>query len=416
MLKQLMIGVCKASCELIQEAKSRGVYTIVAGPENEGRTVESLAADEYWNIDTSDVDLLEKKCREERIDAVINGISTFNIGVCMELAKRLNLPCYATPDAWHYTIDKYDFKKICREVGVPVAKDYYVSDPPTKEELEKIQFPVVVKAVDLSANRGMSYCYREEDIKPACEYARSLSNSSNVVIEKMLEGSEYTAHYAVADGNASLINFCRMFSQTGYPGNCYSITTSQTDQLENYLDNVHSYILKFIKKAGIKEGVCWFEMMLDKDGHLYVLEMGYRMSGDLYAIPMREVCGFDTYKWLNDISLGVKHTKKDLPRQMDRLPNRIGTSYILWSNNINGKVTTIKGLDEVSRIPGVYIDNILKAGSQVRAYQYLAVFLIISADVDELIQTIRLINRTVEIEVDNKDAVIRFTDYQKLSQ
>ncbi len=414
MEKLLMIGVCKGSRELIADAKSRDIYTVVVGPESEGRTVGSLQADEYWNMDTADIDALEEKCRTEEITAVINGISTFNISVCMELARRLGLPCYCTPKAWHYTVDKYDFKKLCREVGVPVAKDFYVSNPATKKELERIQFPVVVKAVDQSANRGMSYCYNVEDIQPACDLARSVSASSNVVIEKMLEGTEYTAHYAVADGRAALIDFCCMYSQTGFPGNCYSITTTETDQLENFLTEVHPALVKFIDKAGIKEGVCWFEMMLDRDAHLYVLEMGYRMSGDLFAIPMRDVCGFDTYKWLNDISLGIKHEVKDLPKSLDSIPDRIGTTYILWSNSVQGTVSKIEGLEKLAKYPGIYIDNILKVGSQIRAHQYLVVILIDSANVDELVKTIQMINKVVKIEVNDEDAVIRFTDFHKL--
>lgn len=415
MMKQLMIGASEGSKELVAEAKKRGVYTIVAGENNKERSLESIGADEKWVMDTTKVDELEKKCKEEEIGAIINGISTYNIIVCMELAERLSLPCYVTPNAWHYTVDKYDFKKLCREVGVPVARDFYVSDPPTKEELKRIQYPVVVKAVDLSSNRGMSYCYGPADIKPACDYARSLSASTNVVIEKMLEGTEYTAHYAIADGKAVLVNFCCMFSQTGYPGNCYSITTSETDELDNYLSEVHPSILRFIERAGIKEGVCWFEMMLDTDGHLYVLEMGYRMSGDLYAIPMREICGFDSYKWLNDISLGIKHSHDDLPNQMCCLPDRIGTTYILWSNEKTGTVLKIEGFEKVESLPGVYVDNVLKVGSQIDSYQYLAIILINSKDVNELISTIDYINKVVKIEIeDYEDVIIRFTDFQRI--
>ena len=54
-------------------------------------------------VDTSEIDLLERKCRENRVTAVINAISTFNVGVAMELSKRLNLPCYCAPSAWNYT-------------------------------------------------------------------------------------------------------------------------------------------------------------------------------------------------------------------------------------------------------------------------------------------------------------------------
>ena len=67
MIKQLTIGICKGCKQLIADAKKRGVYTIVAGPEIEGRTAESLNADEYWNMNTSDIDALEKNVSKKML-------------------------------------------------------------------------------------------------------------------------------------------------------------------------------------------------------------------------------------------------------------------------------------------------------------------------------------------------------------
>lgn len=417
MKKQLMIGICKGSKQLIDDAKSRGVYTIVAGPKTGGRTVSSLGADEYIEMDTSNIEALEQICRQEKIEAIICGISTFNIGICIELSKRLGLPFYATGYNWRYTIDKYAFKQLCRETNVPVAKDYFVSDPPTEEELNLIEFPVVVKAVDQSANRGMSYCTKRQEIVPACDYAKSVSNSTNVVIEKKLEGTEYAVHYAIADGEPVFTNFCCMVSQPGYPGNCYSITSTETDRLPVYLQEVHPHIVDFIKKAGIREGVCWFELMADTDGHLYVLEMGYRMSGDLFSIPMKQVCGFDEYKWLNDISLGIKHTVNSLPKIPMKLPERIGTSYIIWSNEKSGTISRLDGLKEVEQLKGITIDNILHVGSAFHAYQYMVVILIESDTLEELIEQIRQINQLVKIEDEHGENIaIYYDDFATLKR
>ena len=410
MKKLLVLGSNTGCFQLIEEAHRRGIHTIAAGPISSKRQMSSLGADEIWDIDTSAIEELEKKCREQGVDAVINGISAFNTEACMELARRLNLPFYATPESWHYTVNKYDFKALCRKTGVPVAKDYFVNNPPTDAELNQIQFPVVVKAIDLGANRGMSYCYKKEDIEPACNYARSLSKSDLVVIEKMLQGTEYAAHYAVAEGEASLINFCCMLSQPGYPGNCYSVTSTETDQYENYMKELHPHLLDFIRAAGIREGVCWFEMMLDTDGHLYVLEMGYRMSGDLFAIPMNSVCGFDSYQWLVDIAMGIRHLREDLPKPMTELPERCGTSYIIWSKNYQGKITRLSGLEEVARLPGVTVDCVLREGSEVNPYQYLVIIPIDSPDSESLIQTIEQINKLVEIEGEQGENIAIFYD------
>ncbi len=249
---------------MVEYAKSQGIYTIVTDYLQPEDSRAKLLADEYWMISTGDYDALEKKCREEEVNAICSGIAAFNIEASLELCKRLDLPRYcdfepwhytmnkgdfkalcrecnvpvATDyflsnslelckrldlprycdfEPWHYTMNKGDFKALCRECNVPVATDYFLSNHPSEEELQKIQFPVVVKAVDQSANRGMSYCFTKEEIIPAIDYAHTFSKSENVIIERMLHGIEYTAYYALAEGEASLVNLFCDLAQPGHP-------------------------------------------------------------------------------------------------------------------------------------------------------------------------------------------------------
>lgn len=167
MKKLLMLGTSKASCEMIEYAKSQGIYTIVTDYLAPEKSKAKLIADEYWMISTGDFDTLEKKCREEHIDGVCSGISTFCIPATMELCKRLGLQAYCTPESWHYTMNKYDFKALCRSCNVPVATDYFVSNPPTEEELNNIKFPVVVKAVvteEMLESKTIRECIQAFDI------------------------------------------------------------------------------------------------------------------------------------------------------------------------------------------------------------------------------------------------------------
>ncbi len=412
MEKLLMLGSTgRGTTELLKEAKSRGIYTIITDNLTVEQAPVKKIADEYWMISTNEVDLLEQKCREEGISGITNGISTFNISITMELCKRLGLPCYSTPQSWYYTIDKRAFKDLCIKHKVPVAKDYYISKHPTDEELNSIQFPVVVKAVDLSANRGMSYCKNKEEVVKACEYARSLSASDTVIVEKMLQGREYSAWYVMADGEICFLTFGVMLSQTGYPSNCYSITTTCTDRKDQFLKEVNPYVIEALKNAGCKEGIGWIEMMLDTDGHFYVLEMGYRMSGDMLALPYCDVYGFNSYKWLIDIAMGVKHTSSDLP--FNAQEKGIACSYILWSKE-GGTVSSITGLQTIQNIKTLNIDSRLRVGDKVAAHQYLVVITFVAKDCEDMCSIIDKINHSVHICNENEDIIIRYVDFDVL--
>lgn len=85
MEKLLMLGTSLASEEIVKYAKSQGVYTIVTDYLEPEKSTAKLISDEYWMISTGELDVLEKKCREENITSVMCGCSEFNLEMTMEL-------------------------------------------------------------------------------------------------------------------------------------------------------------------------------------------------------------------------------------------------------------------------------------------------------------------------------------------
>lgn len=420
MKKLLMLGTSKGSVQMLEYAKSKGYYTICTDPNTPEYSAGKKVSDEYWMIDTANIDELEDRCLEEGVDGVCCGISTFCTPSVMALGNRLNMPVYCTPESWHYTMDKYDFKQLCIKNHVPVATSYYVSNPPLQEEIDKIQLPVMVKAVDQSSNRGMSYCYNKSDILPAIKYAHSFSDNDKVVVERMLHGVEYTAYYAVADGESSLVCLYSDLAEPGTPGKCYAVNSTACDKLELYLEEVNPSFKNFLKDAGVKEGVCWIELMLDEDGHFYVIEMGYRMTGDMMAIPIRDACGFDSYKWLVDYAMGENRTKDNLPEDQSKMPEKCGCGYILWSKDMKGKVASITGDKEIQRMCGEYgmtLEYNIAEGESFMPQQYLITFVFTRNSAKEAIDVIKLINDRISILDENgNDIASRFTDFKTLER
>ena len=85
MQKLLMLGTSYGTCEMLRYAKSIGVHTIVTDYNEPEHSLGKQISDEYWMINTGDLDTLEAKCREEGVNAVVCGISEFNLEMCMEL-------------------------------------------------------------------------------------------------------------------------------------------------------------------------------------------------------------------------------------------------------------------------------------------------------------------------------------------
>lgn len=416
MKKLLMLGTSYATREMIRYAKSQGVYTIVTDYLPPEQSVAKLVSDEYWMINTGDIDALERKCREEGVNAVACGISEFNLEMTMELCKRLELKAYCTPEAWHFSRDKDAFKKLCRELSAPIATDYYLSDALTEEELNSVVLPVVVKPIDLSGNRGISYCHTKEELVEAYRYARSMSKSDKIIVERMLHGEEWYSTYAIANGEISMLALNAMYAQPGEPKNCYTITTTASQYVEKYIEEINPKIIELLQKVGCTDGIAWVQVMLDEDGHFYIIEMGYRMDGEMMFIPYREVCNFDTIKWLVDTALGIEHTAEDLPLPQTKAFTACATGMELWTNK-EGTIVEMNGFDEMAKVPGVFVETLKQVGDKALKYRPVGVITFATEDCEEMCRLIDMVNKTVSvINEHGEDVIIKYTDFDYLRE
>lgn len=411
--KLLILGSDYGTIDLLKAAKARGLYVIVTDLMTSSPTKD--AADEAWMISTADIDLLERKCREENIGAILTGASDFNIEKSRELCKRLGFPVYCENDkAWDVATNKRLFKDICKQVGAPIATDYKLTDELSDEELKAIKFPVVVKPVDLSGNRGMSYCSNKEELRDAWKKAREISHNSTIIVERQLHGPEFAVNYIMADGEIRLHFFSSEHHEPSELSNLYSVIDTTSYHLKQYIEEVNDKVIEVFKEAGCREGVAWVETMLDEDGHFYLLEMGYRYGGEVVNSAYRHICGFDSIDWMVEIACGVKHTAVDLPDPLTECYRGIGSAYLLFAK-CDDVIRTIEGLEEVEKLPNVYLDIPKREGGNVRFHATMGVIHIVSKDIEELCSTIDFINKTLRIKsVGGQDMFIYYTNLDEL--
>ena len=364
MKKMLFLGDSNETYEFLEYAQKEGIYTIVTDYFEPEHSTAKLVADAYWMISTGELEQLEQKCKEENIQAIISGASNFNIEVSIQLCQRIGLPCYCTENVWNASIDKELFKKLCREAGVLTPCDYKLTKNLTKEEVNRIVFPVMVKPVDLCANAGVSYCYNKKDLIKAYRYAEALSNRDKIIVERMLNGIEFCSYYILAEGEAEFLTLCVRLSQPGIPSFCYSMNTTMNNFTNQYLEEMDSSVKEVLKKIGCCEGIACVQCMWDVDGHFYAFEMCYSAETSLLIAPLRNICSFDPIKWQFDCAIGKKHFRKQLPINMWKSFRGYANSYILFSR-MDGIISEIKGLDVIDSFPNVELRIRVHVGNSI---------------------------------------------------
>lgn len=413
--KLLVLGSDYGTLDLVKEAHKMGVYVVVSDTMDTSPSKQE--ADEAWFISTTDIDELEKKCKDEGINAVIFGASDFNINNGRKLCKRLGLPYYCKSDrAWEVACNKSEFKKLCKKVGAPVATDYYLTDALSREELDKIQYPVVVKPVDKSGNRGMSYCKNEDELIAAYKYARSVSDNETIIVERELHGPEFVVNYVLADGEIRLLCFSSEHNQPGELDNLYSIIYTTSSHLKQFIDDVSDKVKTVFREAQCREGIAWVETIRDNDGNFYLLEMGHRFAGEMTYVPWESVSGFNTIRWMLEIALGVKHKEKDMPEELNMCYKGCAASYFLFAKD-NAEIAIMEGIEEIEAMPNTFIDFPKRVGNTVKYHASMGIIRIYGEDIEHLCNTIDRINSILKIkDTQGRDMFIYFDDYKTLRE
>lgn len=259
----------------------------------------------------------------------------------------------------------------------------------------------------------MSYCYNKTELVEACNYARRVSKSETIIVERMLKGPEVAADYVMANGEVRLLSFNSLNHQSGELQNCYSISITEQKYLKRFLEEENEDIIRALKAVGCKEGFAWVEMIVDEDGHFYLLEMGYRLCGNEINVPLKALTGFDVHEWIIDYALGKKHESTELPPMQRDYFDGVGCVYCLWSNQ-EATIGSIDGLDEVEE-NGFSWDSVVQVGDKVPMHSLMGELMFTSPTIQDACKALAYLNEKVSVKnTDGGEMVIHFTDYDRL--
>ena len=274
--KLLILGATVSETTLVKRAQELGAYVIVTDYNTDySMSPAKYVADECWDISWSDIDSLERKCREEHIHGVTAGYSEFRTENMIKLCERLNLPCYITMEQLEITRDKEIFKKCCIDNNVPIVKSYSSMD-------EVDEYPVIIKPVDRAGSIGVSIASNRNELEKACTYAMECSVNKHIIIEKFIEkGTKIDFYYAIDNGNIILITTCDTINanENGLEKVVQSAWLYPTRETNERIHNVDNCLRNMIQNMGIKYGCIFFSGFVCDDGEIVFFECGFRLEG-----------------------------------------------------------------------------------------------------------------------------------------
>ena len=189
MKKLLFLGGTMQQIPAIKQAKDMGYYVITCDylEENPGHKF----ADEYYNVSTTDLDGVLELAKKCEIDGIVAYASDPAAPTAAYVAEKLNLP--GNPfESVKILTQKDLFRDFLYKNGfnTPRAKGYSTFEK-AYEEIDKFNFPVMVKPVDSSGSKGVVKIFEKSELKDAVEEALMYSRNGRFIIEGFIVKKGY---------------------------------------------------------------------------------------------------------------------------------------------------------------------------------------------------------------------------------
>ncbi|MDD3409213.1 MAG: hypothetical protein PHY12_00230 [Eubacteriales bacterium] len=349
--KLLILGGNPETTPLVEIANGMGIKTIVSSGRHSDAA--KMAAWKAYDVDGMDVPGLIALAREEQVDGVLVGVADILVPAYCKVCDALNLPCYATQQIVDVFAFKDVFKTTCERYGVHGIPEYYLDADMKREDLDKIQYPVMIKPVDNGGGVGMTVAYNEAELIEGVHKALEASYKKRFIVEKYMLCDDMGMYYTFKDGYCSASCIYDRYTTDEQPGLSRVCLggTYPSKHLDEYFERMHPNALRLFKEIGIKNGVLMLSGFYE-NGEFYVYDTGFRLQGEAPHLLMKAIHGFDQREMLIRFALTGSEGDVNLETDDDTYLRGHWAST-LWFLLHEGKIAKIEGLDQLESDPRV---------------------------------------------------------------
>lgn len=307
MKKILLLGGSAQQVIAIETAKKLGYETVLCDflPDNPGQ----YAADKFYLTSTTDMDAVLKIAQEEKIGGIVAYASDPAAPTAAYVAEKMGLPGHPYKSV-EILCNKDLFRRFLAENGfcTPRAKGY-TDIAQAVEDLRSgvFRFPVIAKPVDSSGSKGVCRIDRMEEAEEKLQYALSFSRGKRMIVEEYVEmfGYQIAGDGLSVDGKLVF----RYFANDHFNPRCVNpfvpISASFPYNMPPEIqDKVHGEIQRLLTLLNMRTGTYNFDLRIDKDYNVYLMEVAPRDGGNYIPQIIRYATGVDLIEYSIKAAMG----------------------------------------------------------------------------------------------------------------
>jgi biotin carboxylase len=289
----VLAGGSRSQLGLLEQARSLGHEVCVI----DGAETAPLLAEADHRIVRSfaDVDGVVAELEERGIEptAIATMGSDQAVLPTARLAELFGVPGLPVHTA-EIVADKRKMRAAFERAGVTSPRGRDVTSP-DEAALAEVGLPAVAKPVDGSGQRGVTEIRSEAEFPAAVERALAASRAGAAVLERYVEGDEYTVNGFLLDGEYFAMSVTQRRLHPPPPlGVCiaHRYPSKLSGDREQELFQVAH---EASRAVGIESGPSYVQARVDED-RTWVIEVGARLGGGKDAELAKLVTGFDAIR------------------------------------------------------------------------------------------------------------------------
>lgn len=303
MKKLAIIGASYLQEPIVRKAKEMGVYTICFA-WREGATCASIC-DKFYPISIVDKEQILDVCRREQIDGITTIASDVAVPTVNYVAEALGLVGNSTETSEMCT-NKASMRESLVQGGCRCPFFRKIgNEQEARLAMQETDYPVIIKPCDRSGSMGVTKVNREDELADAVRAAVGASFCKAAILEKFVDiAHELSVEGISWQGEHHILAITDKVT-TGAP-HYVELGQHQPSRLpQPILEEAVRQARMGVKALGIRYGASHPEIMVSKDGEVYVTEIGARMGGDFigsHLVPLST--GYDFPAGVIEIALG----------------------------------------------------------------------------------------------------------------
>ena len=375
-------------------SKSKKIKKIYCIPGNAG--TEEIA--ENINIDINNFEKIRDFLKEKEVELVMVGPEDPLVNGVVDYLENFNIKVFGpNKKASQLEGSKIFTKNLCKKYKIPTANfGVFTNIKDSIDFINNAKHPIVIKADNLAAGKGVYICENIEQSSKAVEeiFNGKFGKAKNLLIEEFLRGEEMS-YFIVSDGSTiknfgtaqdhKRVNEGDKGQNTGGMG-AYSPSRLINKNLENKIINkIINPTLKGLKDMGIEYKGFLYAGLMIKNEEPYLIEYNVRMGDpecqtilpkletDLMEVLLscceRKLNEIDI-QWNEKKSLSIVLCSKGYPNEYKKNLNIKNIEKIITDqNNFCFHAGTILKNNEIFAVGGRVLNFISMANSFSKARQ-----------------------------------------------